>query len=153
MATKDKRTQFKNTNKKKNTYIINVPAYEFYALFMNKEFTPLPVKIINGVSVNENSAFYETKPFPNPGAFQMVLGYRELAAINHNAASTITEYLDKETNKPVLYMFPTGFYVNAEYKTNYMSRLNHASRRDLKYRIAMYNELLRTAINNRGQSK
>ena len=52
-------------------------------------------------------------------------------------ASTVIEYLDKETGKPVLMLFPTTCYIFDGYENNYMQHLNHASRRDFEHQIKM----------------
>ena len=48
-------------------------------------------------------------------------------------ASTIVEYLDKETGEPIAYLYPNCDIVSEQYDTlpKLMARLNHATRQDL----------------------
>ena len=57
-------------------------------------------------------------------------------------ATQIIEYLDKRTGQPVLQVFPELIQIFDGYEENYMSRLNHASRRDLKKQIALRERLI-----------
>lgn len=54
----------------------------------------------------------------------------------------IIEYLDKETGKPVVQIYPESMYVFDEYDNNYMQRLNHATRQDLQKQIALREKLI-----------
>jgi hypothetical protein len=46
-------------------------------------------------------------------------------------ASTIIEYLDKETNEPVVQLYPSSYYVFND-DENFLNRLNHASKRNFQ---------------------
>ena len=68
-------------------------------------------------------------------------------------ASTIVEYLDKETGRPVLMLVPTTCHIFDGYENNYMERLNHASRRDLEYQMRKREMLIDAALKARQQTK
>jgi hypothetical protein len=59
-------------------------------------------------------------------------------------ATTIIEYLDKETNKPVVQLYPESIYIYPEYGAEYKSHLNHATRRDLNKEIEKRMRLINT---------
>ena len=58
----------------------------------------------------------------------------------------IIEYLDKETGKPVVQIYPESMYVFDEYNDNYMQRLNHASRQDMQHQISLRVKLINDFI-------
>jgi hypothetical protein len=74
--------------------------------------------------------------------------YATLVDLDKKTASTIIEYLDKDTNQPVLYVFPHGVHINDGYETTYAKHLNHASRRDLDKQIKLRQELASRASQN-----
>ncbi|MDE5615768.1 MAG: hypothetical protein K2I81_02970 [Alphaproteobacteria bacterium] len=57
-------------------------------------------------------------------------------------ATTIIEYLDKETNKPVATLFPTYLHIHDGYDNSFYTHLNHASRKDLQYQIMLRRKAL-----------
>lgn len=131
------------SQKKKNTYQVKfsplMPAY----LFELCSHTPLGVVVLNGKPIQTKGGWISTTDFPNPGASDMAKKQTVLREImGEKIATQIVEYLDKETGKPVLQVYPEIMYVFDGYETNYMSRLNHASRRDLKRQIALRERLI-----------
>lgn len=131
------------SQKKKNTYQVKfsplMPAY----LFELCSHTPLGVVVLNGKQIQTKDGWISTTDFPNPGASDMAKKQTVLREImGEKIATQIVEYLDKETGKPVLQIYPEIMYVFDGYENNYMSRLNHASRRDLKRQIALRERLI-----------
>ena len=61
---------------------------------------------------------------------------------NKQTASTIIEYLDKETNQPVALLFPHGLHIKDGFEEKYMDCLNHATRRDLAKQINIRKNLI-----------
>jgi len=104
--------------------------------------TPMAVSKKNGVPQQTGEAWTTATRFPNPSAQYMVNEYKQLQPIMGELAATIIEYLDKNTDAPVLQLFPTSVYVFDGYETDYMSHLNHASRQDLKYQIEKRRKML-----------
>ncbi len=129
------------SQKKKNTYIIRLgKQFSSAHLFEFCPTTPLAIMEKNGAATtNKDKAFLTCTHFPNPGAHIMAAGYPRFKEImGTRMASTIVEYLDKETGEPVALLYPhTVLYK----RPDYMARLNHASRRDLERQIAMRNAM------------
>lgn len=85
--------------------------------------------------------FFTSTYFPNPSAHNMAMAYDSLKPVmGEKLSCTIIEYLDKSTNAPVAYLFPTN---EIEARPGFMSRLNHASRQDLRRQMAIRQKLLR----------
>lgn len=119
-------------HKKKNTYIIKVNSpFMPTSLHSGCKMTPLAVVSKNGAPVQCESGWMKCTPFPNPFAAQMSAQYTSLLPyMDERTARTIIEYLDKDTGDIVATVFPTGFHVPDGYETNFLFRMNHASRRD-----------------------
>ena len=67
-------------------------------------------------------------------------------------ASTIVEYLDKETNEPVAMLFPTNEIMYREDASHdFTSRLNHATRQDLKRQMSVREKYLKKLAENQNQ--
>lgn len=124
-------------SKKKNTYSIKFAHMVNYAMFELCSATPLVVVKKNGTVIKQ-SGWDVTTEFPNPGALEMGMHFKPLKDhIGEKMATTIIEYLDKETNRPVVTLFPTYLYIHDGYDNNFHMHLNHASRKDLQYQITM----------------
>lgn len=134
--------QFGKTNKKKNTYIVAMSNLARLDLFELCRHTPLAIITKNGQTVQPTGTWMITTDFPNPGAHNMVMEYKALKPYMGTLSTTIVEYLDKETGKPVIQLYPTSAHVFDGYESNYMSRLNHASRRDLNYQIKIRQQMI-----------
>ena len=72
----------------------------------------------------------------------MQAAYQDMAKFDEKTATTIIEYLDMSSGKPVLYIFPTGMHIIDEYKNDYATHLNHATRRDIARQIKLRQKLL-----------
>lgn len=139
--------------KKKNTYILKISGLLITpGIFAMCKSTPLPVIVKNGEQTQSASGWMAATSFPNPGALHMQMEYKFLEPyMGEKMASTIVEYLDKETGKPVLMLFPTTCYIFDGYENNYMEHLNHASRRDLQYQMHKRELLIDAASKARQQ--
>ena len=128
------------SKKKKNTYVITFNVMADNTLFALCTTTPLPVIEINGVKQEASGGLIKGLKFPNPCANDMVRSHDILREImGDRISATIIEYLDKDTGKPVVQVYPEGWYVFDNYSTDYITHLNHASRRDLKRQILRVN--------------
>ena len=126
----------KPSKKKKNTYTIAFNGMIDMGLFAYCKQTPMPLITINGQKQETNTGWIKSKEFPNPYANEMAQRYIENAhKLGEKIATTIIEYLDKETNKPVVQLYPTTMHVFDGYEQDYKTRLNHATRRDLQHEI------------------
>lgn len=136
------------SKKKKNTYVITYNVMADIKLFGMCPTTPLPVIEINGVKQDTTSGGYiKGLKFPNPCANDMVRSYDILREImGERISATIIEYLDKDTGKPVIQVYPEGWYVFDNYGPDYMTRLNHASRRDLKHQLKIRDNMINEYI-------
>ena len=131
------------SKKKKNTYQIQFSTLAPAHFFCMCKATPLAVVVLNGKQVQENTGWLKCTEFPNPCACDMAKKHTVLREIMGDKISTqIIEYLDKETGKPVVQVFPEMMHVFDGYEENYMTRLNHASRRDLQKQIALRERLI-----------
>jgi len=131
--------QYKPTKKKKNTYIVHLGGMITPGMHELCSSTPLVVVKLNGVPTeNTQKAFATCTRFPNPGACQMEVLFFDAPEwriiATDKTAQTIIEYLDKESGKPVLVLYPTGhassLVPGMDVNTVVATRLNHASRRD-----------------------
>lgn len=126
----------KPSKKKKNTYTIAFNSMIDMGLFAYCKQTPMPLITINGQKQETNTGWIKSKEFPNPYANEMAQRHIENThKLGEKIATTIIEYLDKETNKPVVQLYPSAFYIFEDYKKDYMSHLNHATRHDLQHEI------------------
>lgn len=140
------------SRKKKNTYIVTFNTMSDATLFELCKSTPLPIIEINGKEQDISSGFICCIQFPNPCATQMTRSHEIMRTIlGDKTSSTIIEYLDKETGAPVVQVYPESWYVFDKYETNYMSRLNHASRRDLKYQLKLREQKINDYIAKQNQ--
>lgn len=122
------------SKKKKNTYIVNFCKNIDYKISDSNPTTPLTIIEING---KKQSSSTQIK-FPAPSANEMIAGHEILCEVmGEKISATIIEYLDKATNRPVVQVYPEGWYVFDIYSTDFMSHLNHASRRDLKKQLKL----------------
>jgi len=138
----------KPTRKKKNTYIVHLNTFTAAGMHELCDNTPLAVVKLNGVPTdNANKAFMSCTQFPNPGASQIEVLYSHAPEwriiVGDKTAQTIIEYLDKETLKPVLMLYPNGHVQSLvpgiDANTVIGTRLNHASRRDF---VRQYNKII-----------
>lgn len=135
------------SKKKKNTYVITYNVMADAKLFGMCPATPLPIVEINGKKQDQTSGFISCKQFPNPCANDMVRSHDILREImGERISATIIEYLDKDTGKPVVQVYPEGWYVFDNYGPDYMTHLNHASRRDLKHQLKIRDNMINEYI-------
>lgn len=131
------------SKKKKNTYQIALSGLmcdtSYFRLCKN---TPLAVVTLNGKKVQESTGFLSCTEFPNPFASEMQAVFTKLSPLDKKTASTIIEYLDKETKEPIVLVFPHGVHIKDGFEENYMDHLNHATRRDLARQVAIRRKLL-----------
>lgn len=133
----------KPTKKKKNNYIVKISDFGTNKFFEFCKNTPLAVIEINGQPVQHANGWLKCTEFPNPGASIMSQKFDTLKDImGERLASTIVEYLDKETNEPVVLLYPTNHISYKANQKDYLSRLNHASRKDLKYQLEIRQKFL-----------
>ncbi len=137
------------SKKLKNTYEIKFSSLMNYSLFSGCPSTPLAIIKQNGKKMNEESGWLGCTPFPNPYACEMAAHYPHIREIfGEKVSTTIIEYLDKETGQPVAQIYPHLLHVFDGFEDNFMERLNHASRRDLEYQVALRKKLA-AIYNNR----
>lgn len=135
------------SKKKKNTYVITYNVMADATLFNLCKNTPLPIVEINGKKQDQTSGFISCKQFPNPCANDMVRSHDILREImGERISATIIEYLDKDTGKPVVQVYPGGWYVFDNYEKDYLSHLNHASRNDLKHQLKIRDNMINEYI-------
>ncbi len=131
------------TKKKKNTYVVKFSAFANLDLFEHCEYTPLTVVNVNGRPVKNMAGWIKATPFPNPCAHNMVSAYPKLKPImGEKMACTIIEYLDKDTYEPVAMLFPTNEIICRTDLVDFMTRLNHATRRDLNRQIQIRDRII-----------
>lgn len=108
---------------------------------------------LNGKKVNQDTGWKSGTEFPNPGASDMVVAFKQLQPImGEKLASTIVEYLDKETNEPVAMLFPTNDIMYREDAgKNFTNRLNHATRQDLKRQMSVREKYLKKLAEKQNQ--
>lgn len=131
------------SKKNKNTYVVKIIPH------LNKQFSlcneiPLAVVKLNGKPVQEDAGWMHSTRFPNPAAITMVEMYNDLKPImGESLASTIVEYQDKETKRPIALLFPTNeMLARCESLEELSQRLNHATRHDLERQIKIRNKYL-----------
>lgn len=111
------------TRKHKNTYIIKPTFLHKLKIIDNFTQCPVPVVSINGQRVKNAFA-------------SIILSGRTVRQIAESEPTTktyqITEYLDKQTLKPVLTLLPNKNLLGT---SDAINRLNHATRRDLYYQM------------------
>lgn len=133
------------TKKKKNTYVVKISG--IIANLQSFEMcrsTPLPVITLNGKPVQNTTGWMECDQFPNPAAQNMISAFDTLKPImGEKLASTIIEYLDKDTFEPVAMLFPTNEIMCRSDVVDFVARLNHASRKDLTRQMLIRDRILR----------
>lgn len=135
----------KKTKKRKNTYVVKINSTN--ELFALASETPLPIITLNGRPVTDNSGWIKCESFPNPAAHNMVASFPKLEPImGEKLASTIIEYLDKDSNAPVAMLFPTNELIYRADLKNFLSRMNAASRQDLKRQMQIRERILQQLI-------
>ena len=131
------------SKKKKNTYCIELSPFANYELFALCKTTPLAISKTNGKS-NETNGWIKSIHFPTECAQEIAhMSIPLRAKMGQKLSSTIIEYLDKETGEPVAQLYPTTLYVFDKYEETYLSRLNHATRRDLQRQMDLRAKILR----------
>ncbi len=142
----------KPTKKKKNTYVIKQPVLGGYSTFELCQSTPLAVVTINGKPVDNKSGWLTSLDFPNPAATNMVKSFKELKPImGERMASTIIEYLDKETGEPVAMLFPTNEVMTRGDLADFLKCLNHKTRQDFFRQIQIRERLLNNLKDKQNQ--
>ena len=130
------------SKKKKNTYTIAFSSLMPYSAFCMCKKTPLAIITKNGTQTQSTGGWMHATEFPNPLAGEMGSKHTMFKDIlGEKISCEIIEYLDKTTNEPVALLFPHGIYVFDKFGQNYMSHLNHASRRDLEKRMDLREKL------------
>ena len=113
------------SKKKKNTYEIALSGIMCdISCFRLCPNTPLAIVTLNGKKVQESTGFLSCTQFPNPFASEMQAVFTKLSPLDKKTASTIIEYLDKETYEPIVLVFPHGVHVKDGFEENYMDRLS-----------------------------
>lgn len=144
--------EFKPTKKMKNTYIVHLNTMTMPGAHELCQSTPLPVIKINGVETeNAHCGFMSCTNFPNPGASTIEKLYfyapEWRIIMGKKITTTIIEYMDKQSEKPVLMLFPNGkvqsLVDNEDANKVIGTRLNHASRRDFMYQYNNIIELIK----------
>lgn len=139
---------FGPTKKNKNTYIVQLNGLLCdTGLFAYCKSTPLAVVTKNGETQQDNSGFMTCTQFANPGACEMQANYKKYEPyMGKKMASTIIEYLDYKTGKPVAVLYPDTLIALDGYESDFMSHLNHATRRDLNYQVNIRKAFLNRAF-------
>ena len=121
-----------NSKKKKNTYVIGNNNFRM-DVFAYQQLTPLVINIKNGKpQIQPAQGTNVATLFPNPHAIDMANKIEiNTKNMKSDIATTIIEYLDYKTKKPVLQLYPNDIYIFDDYKQNWKSRLNHATRQNL----------------------
>lgn len=134
--------EFGKTKKKKNTIIIELSQFNNPAHFALCPNTPLRAVKINGVELQQSgTGWVNSMLFPNPLASEMKTIYEQMSTVNEVVAKTIIEYLDKDTGKVVVTLFPHGGVTSAGYGADFTKHLNHATRQDLEKQIKLRQNL------------
>lgn len=140
------------SKKKKNTYTIMFNVMSEHEMLDLCKSAKLPVIEINGVKQEAKTGWITCLPFPNPCATEMVTGHEILREVmGDKISATIIEYLDKYTGKPVVQVYPEGWYVFDKYEADYMLHLNHASRRDLNKQLRLREQKINDYLANQKQ--
>ena len=136
------------SKKRKDTYIVTKNVMLNYNCFAFCQEVPLAIKVKNGVI--EQSDWKPCKHFPVKPALHTMNNLPEFIKIfGEKIATTIIEYHDKDTNMPVVQLYPDRLYVFDGFEDNFEQHLNHATRQDLKYQKALRQNLLNKYVNHR----
>ena len=124
------------SKKEKNTYIVKIPGSAVY--YKSQRSTPFIIETVNGKPVSEQTNGLMRLDFPNPAAYKMAHSFKTLKPVmGEKLARTIVEYLDKDTRETVALLFPTNRVVHNPMDPDFISRMNHATRRDFKRQMAI----------------
>lgn len=139
------------TKKRKNTYVVKLKdVMADLNAFELCEKTPLAVVTLNGKPVQNAGTWMQCNQFPNPGAAHMISAFPELHPImGEKMASTIIEYLDKDTSEPVAMLFPTNEIMCRDDLPDFTQRMNHASRQDLYRQMKIRDRILRQIMESK----
>ena len=118
------RTAPQTGTKRKNTYTVKPMIFHKFKIMEKLNSVPMRIVSVNGHPVQ--NPFYSLN-LPGNMAYQ-------IANINQSQPQQITEYLDKHTLEPVLMLLPNNKTIPEQTQTT-LSRMNHASRRDLFKRL------------------
>lgn len=122
--------------KDKNTYVVKIPGSAFY--YKSQRSTPFIIETINGEPVVGQTNGLMRLDFPNPAAYKMACSFKIFKPVmGEKLARTIVEYLDKDTRETVALLFPTNRVVHNPMDPDFISRMNHATRRDFKRQMAI----------------
>ena len=136
------------SKKRKDTYIVTKDVMMDYNSFAFCTEVPVAIKVKNGVI--EQSGWKTCKCFPTQPALHTMNNQPQFIEIfGEKIATTIIEYHDKDTNTPVAQLYPDRLYIFDGFENNYEQRLNHATRQDLKYQMALRQKLLNEYVNQR----
>lgn len=136
VETVTEKREFGPTKKLKNTYVVTFDTMMDERVWQLCPATKLAVVKLDGENVQDKkSAFQKLTDFPNPFAYRMVCAYDNLVKVmGKELAGTIVVYGDKtNTEEACVILFPTNEV--AVFGKNGLDKLNHASRRDLKYQM------------------
>lgn len=137
---------YRNSHKRKDTYNLKIDGtFINYAVFGDCRGTPLSVISVNGTTQVEQAAGYmDTVRFPNPGANEMAINFQKFKHIFGDViASTVIQYKDKVTNKPVLTLFPHMVDSIYEDMDVALSHLNRATRKDFLFQLQLRSNKLK----------
>lgn len=133
------------SKKKKNTYTVTFSLMINMDLFSACKHTPIALIMVNGKKQMNQYGWIKSREFPNPCANEMAKNHKKtIDKMGPKLATTIIEYLDKKTNKPVVQLYPESMYIFPEYGAEYKSHLNHATRRDFDKEVKKRMSLLNT---------
>lgn len=136
------------SKKRKDTYIVTNDVMLDYNSFAFCQEVPVAIKVKNGVI--EQSGWKTCKCFPTKPVLHTMNNQPQFVEIfGEKIATTIIEYHDKDTNMPVAQLYPDSLCVFDGFEKNYEQRLNHATRQDLKYQMALRQKLLNKYENQR----
>ena len=137
------------SKKKKNTYTVVFSSFTPTHLFVMCQETPLGLATENGKQLSTDGGWIRCKQFPNPAAAEMARDYPRFREImGEKLSTTIIEYLDKYTGKPVVQVYPNMVYLFDGYEQDFKSHLNHASRRDFEHQLALRKKIFKQATQN-----
>ena len=150
-----RKRSFGHSRKKKNTYVLHIGGMIYNpAELLYSPSTPMTVLTKNGATTKEGDITFEyVQHFPNPMTTQMIMAYNNNKPIMGRLASTVVEYLDKETGEPIILLFPHS--IHPHLLKNFPSlqvaenRLNHATWRDLTFQIELRRKLLQIVKQSR----
>ncbi len=120
------RTAPQTGTKRKNTYIVKPTFLHKFKALEKLNTVPMRIISVNGQPVQ--NPFYSLNL---PGC----MAY-EIATTAPQKTTQITEYLDKHTLEPVLMLLPNNKTIPEQTQTT-LSRMNHATRRDLFKRLRL----------------